>query len=324
VKINLFTSSSEVLKFFFKLSLFLPLAIIFFGIEHQVTQVSNSYKRKSDYLKNHKDEIEMVAFGSSHAHFGFKPEQISCMNAFNLANNSQSIVLDSKLIERYLPELPKLKAVLFYIDYFSFGLRLHDVEAARNAFYINYYGISETQWGLFDLKERLMIATYGSEKTKELVEDNFDTRLDVDETNRGQFESSRIGIDVGVVHPNAGKIRVDFHNSLMRPEYYRESVRILTEAVSEISKNAKVYFVLSPVHHFYQEAMDPVIWSQTLSFLNQVVSSSANVEIIPSPTDLLLDTDFHDTDHLNQWGAAKFSSYINQYVCGRRLSTISK
>ena len=65
------------------------------------TGAPNSYRLKDRMLRQRAEEIQILALGSSHAAQGIRPDAFS-IPLFNLANVSQSLILDEELFKRYL------------------------------------------------------------------------------------------------------------------------------------------------------------------------------------------------------------------------------
>src|SRR4051812_22574772 len=99
----------NVRTFILKLFLFLlPLATGMFIVEYKLSSFQNSYNLKRTYFERQLDSVEVINVGSSQALYGINPAFFS-YKTFNLANVSQTLFYDKRLVLSNLKKLPKLK-----------------------------------------------------------------------------------------------------------------------------------------------------------------------------------------------------------------------
>lgn len=124
-------------KFLRHIALFLlPLLIIAVVLEFVAESLPNSYTYKRTYMEQHAGEIQTLFLGSSNAYDGLNPNVIP--HAFNLANSSQTIEDDYRLLSRYIDVMDSLQTVVLGLGYHSLALTTH---ANRRMYYTIYMDI---------------------------------------------------------------------------------------------------------------------------------------------------------------------------------------
>lgn len=71
----------------------------------------NEFTDKRDYMEQHLDDIAVLITGHSQSEVGINPWVFD--SAYNLAMLARISSYDAALLERYVPQMPNLKAVLF-------------------------------------------------------------------------------------------------------------------------------------------------------------------------------------------------------------------
>jgi hypothetical protein len=84
-------------------------------------------------MEQHAGEIQTLFLGSSNAYDGLNPNVIP--HAFNLANSSQTIEDDYRLLSRYIDSMDSLNTVVLGLGYQSLALKTH---ANRRMYYTIY------------------------------------------------------------------------------------------------------------------------------------------------------------------------------------------
>lgn len=124
-------------RFLRDIGLFAVVALIFFGaLEWGAESIPNSYTYKRDYMEQHGSQIRTLILGSSNAYDGLNPNVIP--HAFNLANSSQTIEDDYRLLSRYIDAMDSLNTVVLGLGYHSLALTTH---ANRRMYYTIYMDI---------------------------------------------------------------------------------------------------------------------------------------------------------------------------------------
>ena len=131
----------------------MPLLIIALVLEIVAESLPNSYTYKRTYMEQHAGEIQTLFLGSSNAYDGLNPNVIP--HAFNLANSSQTIEDDYRLLSRYIDSMDSLQTVVLGLGYHSLALTTH---ANRRMYYTIYMDIyprwplSEYSFEVFNLE----------------------------------------------------------------------------------------------------------------------------------------------------------------------------
>jgi hypothetical protein len=127
-----------VKKFLRHIALFLlPLLIIAVALEFVVESIPNSYTYKREYIEQHGAQIETLILGSSNAYDGINPSVLP--NAFNLANSSQTLEDDYRLLAKYIDSMDSLHTVILGLGYHSLGATTEDNRRTYYTIYMDLY-----------------------------------------------------------------------------------------------------------------------------------------------------------------------------------------
>ena len=120
-------------RFLQDIGLFSVVALLFFGaLELIAESIPNSYTYKRDYMEHHGAQIQTLILGSSNAYDGLNPSVLPC--AFNMANSSQTLEDDYRLLAKYINSMDSLRTVIV-------GLGFHSLAATPEANRRMYYTI---------------------------------------------------------------------------------------------------------------------------------------------------------------------------------------
>lgn len=123
------------------------------GAEWIAESIPNSYVYKREYMQAHGSEIKTLILGSSNAYDGLNPSELPA--AFNLANSSQTIEEDARLLEKYIDGMDSLRTVILGLGYHSLG---EAQETHRRTYYTIYmdlyprWPISKNSFEVFNLE----------------------------------------------------------------------------------------------------------------------------------------------------------------------------
>lgn len=141
-------------RFLRNIALFvLPLLIIAAVLEIVAESLPNSYTYKRTYMEQHAGEIQTLFLGSSNAYDGLNPNVIP--HAFNLANSSQTIEDDYRLLSRYIDSMDSLQTVVLGLGYQSLALTTHANRKMYYTIYMDLYPrwpINEYSYEVFNLE----------------------------------------------------------------------------------------------------------------------------------------------------------------------------
>ena len=124
-------------KFLRHIGLFLlPIVMAAIGLEWVAEAIPNSYTYKRAYMERHGGVVKTLILGSSNAYDGINPTVLP--GAFNLANSSQTLEDDYRLLERYIDDMDSLQTVIVGLGYHSLGAMTED---NRRTYYTIYMGL---------------------------------------------------------------------------------------------------------------------------------------------------------------------------------------
>lgn len=115
----------------------LPLLIIAVVMEFVAESIPNSYTYKREYMEQQGAEIRTLILGSSNAYDGLNPSVLP--NAFNLANSSQTLEDDYRLLAKYIDSMDSLQTVIVGLGYHSLGATTEDNRRTYYTIYMDLY-----------------------------------------------------------------------------------------------------------------------------------------------------------------------------------------
>ena len=125
-------------KFLRHIALFLlPLLIVAVALEFVAESIPNSYTYKRDYMEQHGSQIRTLILGSSNAYDGLNPSALP--NGFNLANSSQTLEDDYRLLAKYIDSMDSLHTVIVGLGYHSLGATTEDNRRTYYTIYMDLY-----------------------------------------------------------------------------------------------------------------------------------------------------------------------------------------
>lgn len=117
--------------------------LVFFGaVEWIAESIPNSYTYKRAYMEQHSGDIRTLILGSSNAYDGLNPSALP--DAFNLANSSQTLEDDYRLLERYIGSMDSLQTVIMGLSY---SIWADASEVHRRTYYTIYMDLYP-RWSL--------------------------------------------------------------------------------------------------------------------------------------------------------------------------------
>ena len=141
-------------RFLRDIGLFSVVALLFFGaLEWVAESIPNSYTYKRDYMELYGGEIKTLILGSSNAYDGLTPSVIP--NAFNLANSSQTLEDDYRLLAKYIDSMDSLKTMVLGLGYKSLALTTHANRRMYYTIYMDLYPrwpLNEYSFEVFNLE----------------------------------------------------------------------------------------------------------------------------------------------------------------------------
>ena len=125
-------------RFLRNIALFiLPMLIIAAVFEFVAESIPNSYTCKRDYIEQHGAQMRTLILGSSNAYDGLNPSVMP--HAFNLANSSQTLEDDYRLLAKYIDSMDSLQTVIVGLGYHSLGATTEDNRRTYYTIYMDLY-----------------------------------------------------------------------------------------------------------------------------------------------------------------------------------------
>lgn len=125
-------------RFLRHISLFvLPLLILAVVMEFVAEAIPNSYTYKRDYIEQHGAQIQTLILGSSNAYDGLNPSVMP--QAFNLANSSQTLEDDYRLLAKYIDSMDSLQTVIVGLGYHTLGTTKEEHRRTYYTLYMDLY-----------------------------------------------------------------------------------------------------------------------------------------------------------------------------------------
>jgi len=115
----------------------LPIMAVAIGLEIVVQAIPNSYIYKRKYVEEHGGKIKILILGSSNTYDGICPKVLPM--AFNMANSSQTIEDDYRLLERYIDSMDSLQTIIIGLGYHSLGAETEDNRRTYYTIYMDLY-----------------------------------------------------------------------------------------------------------------------------------------------------------------------------------------
>lgn len=115
----------------------LPLLIVALVIEFVGESIPNSYTYKRDFIEHKCPQIRTLILGSSNAYDGLNPSVLP--KTFNLANSSQTLEDDYRLLAKYIDSMDSLQTVIVGLGYHSLGATTEDNRRTYYTIYMDLY-----------------------------------------------------------------------------------------------------------------------------------------------------------------------------------------
>jgi hypothetical protein len=301
-------------KFIYNLSFFCAPLIVFIGfVEYLYRTQPSNYTIKNYYLNKYHNDIEVLLFGDSHCFYGLNPIYFDKFT-FNLSNVSQTIYFDKLLLEQHFDKLPKLKCVVFCIEYTNLSQRDDTQEDLfRKYYYQHYMELDVPLISRIDMKQYLISLAQSPKISFYMFEKLCQTGSfsDSDTKGWGTNFKKKDRIQPLLVAKQRAYLQEDGLT-----DFTLNSNRIKDIIKKCKSKNIKVVIVSMPQTHLYSSYLNQnklkSIFNTCQSFQDENANSVFYLNLFNDKR--FNDEDFFDSDHLNEVGAEKCSKIVNQYI----------
>jgi hypothetical protein len=299
-------------KYFIKrfLLFIIPLAFLLVFLEFSIRKIPSSYVIKKQYFEKTVDSIEALVLGNSHMLHGVNPDYFS-VKGFNLASGFQNYFYDKALTLPYLNRLKKLKIVFISADYISFYYRIKDVADWIDYGYYRAWNVKDSGLSIWDSRNYSTFMLYTPSKSLDYVLKGDKKALAKNLKPNGFNPEDSAANEVNVTE-TSGKTRANYHTKIIKFSRQEESLNHLESLITELQKrNIRVVLLAPPVYTTYSKHCDTAIINRTNTIISSVVSKYKCQYRDYSTDQRFVQTDFHDNDHLNYSGAAKFTRMLD-------------
>ena len=264
------------------------------------------YRYKAEYMRSHGKDIKVLVLGNSHTYYGIQPDKFG-VAAFNLANITQTPEYDLALLKEYIDSMPCLEYVIIPISYCTY--RDPAFEDSKIWYFEVRYKVD------MDLPVHSDISVYN---LSIIDYDAYRGKLSNLVLKRKSNICDSLGYGLNytlasretALWKEKGKWHAWMHKS---PYCGRDSVvfRLQTEIIGLCRKHgARPVFVTTPCWETYREYLDPEQLEEMYRRANELVSAY-DAEYYDFLDDWrFVASDFHDVDHMSEYGAAKLTGII--------------
>lgn len=275
-------------------------------LEVLLRQVPNEFTLKNDFMEANAEEIEVLILGPSHAFFGIIPDSLQ-FNAFNMAYPGQSIEIDLEILKKYAPRLTNLKTVIQPMSYFTLFNQLENDRLKNYSIYYSMDLRAHPAANVLFVHDNLRAHT---ETLKHALAGTH-PKMKCDERGWGNTYSSDETYDLD----EYAMKNVKWQNQQSDGDI-DACISDLGEIV-QISEElgANMLLLSTPITEMFWVRSDQTQFEMTSHIADSLAQSSTNITYLDMKFDgRFSESDFYDSDHLNDVGAAKFSSILNQIL----------
>jgi hypothetical protein len=304
-------------KFLKNCTLFLiPFVVAAILAEIALRSTPNSYRYKYQWMQENADNVETLVFGSSHAIYGIRPEFFEG-KTFNLANVSQGTKEDLWLLKHWSARYHRLRTIIVPISFFSLFSR--GLEYGAESYRCRYYSIY-MNCDLYPIwpQYHLELSDYRTAKGKlgtffyNMLVKPVGNGCDV----YGWSDGNKLeGKDMKRWNDGSeAKAAIQRHTA-KNWNYVEKNSQKLKEMAEYCKKrNIRMVLITTPCWHTYYDNLD----KRQLSKMYEIIRQFQEDYNIPY-FDYLKDSrfvadDFYDSNHLSEFGAAKFSKILNDDI----------
>jgi hypothetical protein len=294
----------------------IPLLCLFSVLEIRLRQIPTYLSLKKEFLESQLDEIEVLSTGHSYGD-AINPRFFD-RRAFNLFNDAEDLYYDLKVIEKYMGQMPQLRAILLPISYFSLDYRMEQSPWAwRAPFYKFIFNIPPSD-PFSNLNPGYYSHTfaYGWREVLGFIGTNFADKM----TNRmyrdGWREVGLNGLIEGKELVRTGQQSIEYLETILKkPENLIFNLPLLKSFVEKCkSKNIEVILFTPPAFHNYYDYINPEKYQRMQYEISQI-ALEYDIPYYDFLKDLRFNaSDFYSIDHVNDLGAEKFSRIMNEIV----------
>jgi hypothetical protein len=298
------------------LMLALPFVALAAVVEVGLRRMPSTFSVKKAILERRLGDTEILITGHSQSLEGIDPAVFG-PHAVSVANLSQSLYYDARIVSTHLDRLPRLRLVVIPLSYFSLRYRLPDsAEPWRMFFYRSTWGIPEESPPSCPIHPRnfLYLANYGNVAAARFLLRGFRSDPGIDGNGWQPVRESDPNKEFSINDATARK-RLAFHAATMREQAIEPNLRDLDGLIGRLrARGIQVALIDSPVYETYRRNMDRAVYRELL-WEGARLAARHGIWFHDYFADPRFGVDdFYDNDHLNARGAEKFSRILRDEV----------
>jgi hypothetical protein len=300
-------------QFLKKIFLFLiPILLIFIGLEYSLRTIKSGFEKKRNDLISLSDSIEILILGNSHENNGINPLYFK-KPAYNLAYGSQTILYEKQLILKYIGILKKLKLVIISLDYPSLYWGFSE---KRDFFYYHYYDINIRNKSYLKEYISYFYYVYSPRTALRLLYNNSESNSEA-KLVKGWLSYDTTDYSTLTYKEGKKKVfdfEVDINQSIISKE--NDYVRSELESLIIFLKQRQIIPILitTPCYKYFTDNLDKQILRNDSLYIEKL-AAKYKLFYINSLKDTSYKIEhFHDNDHLNQYGAKKYTIFLDNII----------
>ncbi len=316
---NLYTSSfKEKKKYLFTYSLWFFIPVIFFYclVELLVLNIPTNYKNNSSYFNENKNEIELIALGSSQMDGAINPEYLD-IPAICLASSSQHHKLDFTILKQLQPKTNKLKFVVLELSNSHLELPHNSKNFWKNSVYLKYFKVNAFERPTYFKDKLIYIANpdlYSRMLNSHYIKNNNDFVLNKYGYNTNSFQGIFPLNNFNEVIISKLKTNPNQHEN---KEVFKKNTTYLFSMLEYLKeKDLQTIICTLPLYKTYVDNLNDNIVHRRDSVISEIKRKYPEVIFIETERDTVnfKITDFNNANHLNPNGAKKFTKLLNKKV----------
>jgi len=299
---------------------FLPVVLVFCGLEYATRAMDTSFKKNEKRLEEHSDSIRVLILGSSHMASAINAGDLNTP-ALNVASGNQHHDTDFKLLKSMAKRLPQLETVVLEVSYGHFEFPHNGSNFWKNSYYLKYYGVNCFGRSTY-FKDRLLYASNAPVISERLYDYYITQEAPVDYSaygfNRNNFFGRFKNLKYNEIEIAKTRFRI---NKQPDSTLFKQNTKLFFELLDfSAEQNLKVIICTTPMYKTYLPARSSIILKRRDSILEIIEQRYDNTSLLLKEDDTLnfKVRDYWNQSHLNPNGAAKFTSLLQSVLNQQR------
>lgn len=296
------------------LYIFIPFSLFLFFNEYEMRRIPNDYAYKNNWLDANVESLQILCLGSSEIYRGIIPDSLA-FPTFNAAYVSQTPEFDKFIFDKYISRCSSLKYVVLaagYPTFISGGLK-ESVEDWRIRYYTIYY---DCPYYKDNIKYRFESATLTGYKAFRSATNSISHKGCNDLGWGKQVDHDPTYMSIESARQTA--LRHTHVDGLNNKELINKNIGYYSSIISQCKeRNIDVILLIAPTMEIYRQFVNSDQLLHMYQCCKSLSTNYNNVHILDYfESDLFLEDEYNDADHLNTAGAIKWTKALNDYIVG--------